>query len=142
MRRVCQCGKCVKGEFPHEVKGTVCYGPSVEATIAYLSTLQDIPFKRLTDLMDNLFGIKMSQGTISNILIRMRKKAQSIHETIRRSVASGQVVGADEKGITINGKNHWMWSFQTALATLAIRHTNCYKKQTKPIRRFMRFSSM
>lgn len=28
-----------------------------------------------------------------------------------------KVVGADESGVNINGKNHWMWTFQTDLAS-------------------------
>ncbi|MFR9668092.1 MAG: IS66 family transposase [Rikenellaceae bacterium] len=117
MRRKCSCGKCVKGEFPKEVSGTVCFGRNIDATVAYLSTLQNIPFARLTHLMEVLFGVKMSQGSISNILKRMRKKAQLPLEMIRRSVEQSAVVGADESGATIDGKNHWMWTFQTELAS-------------------------
>ena len=116
----CKCGHNVKGEFPKEVTGTVCYGPIVEATISYLNSLQDIPFKRLTDLMHNLFGLSMSQGTISNILTRMRKKAQFSYEKIRQEVEKGPVVGADESGINVNGKNNWMWTFQTEAATYLV----------------------
>lgn len=117
MKATCKCGHCVKGEFPKEVNGTVCYGPIIQSTVSYLSTLQDIPFKRLSDLMDNLFGVPMSQGTISNILTRMRKKAQMTYEKIRCEVEHAPVVGGDETGMNINGKNDWMWTFQTELAT-------------------------
>ena len=117
MKRTCTCGHCAKGEFPKEVIGTVCYGPIIESTVAYLSTLQTIPFKRLSELMENLFGVSMSQGTISNILNRMRKRAQESYEKIRHSVEQSSVVGADETGVTVDGNNHWVWSFQTKLAT-------------------------
>ncbi|MFR9647279.1 MAG: IS66 family transposase, partial [Rikenellaceae bacterium] len=117
MRRKCTCGKCVKGEFPKEVSGTVCFGLNIDATVAYLSTLQNVPFARLTHLMEVLFGVKMSQGSISNILKRMRRKAQLPYEIIRKTVEQSKVVGADESGAKIDGKNHWMWTFQTELAS-------------------------
>ena len=117
MRRKCTCGKCVKGEFPKEVSGTVCFGRNIDATVAYLSTLQNVPFARLTHLMEVLFGVKMSQGSISNILKRMRKKAQFPYEMIRKTVEQSKVVGADESGAKVDGKNHWMWTFQTELAS-------------------------
>lgn len=120
MKATCKCGHCVKGEFPQEVNGTVCYGPIIQATVSYLSTLQDIPFKRLSDLMDNLFGVPMSPGTIANILTRMRKKAQMPYEKIRHEVEHASVVGGDETGMNINGKNNWMWTFQTELATYLV----------------------
>ncbi len=117
MRRKCTCGKCAKGEFPNEVSGTVCFGRNIDATVAYLSTLQNVPFKRLTHLMEFLFGVKMSQGSISNILKRMREKADVPYEIIRKTIEQSAVVGADESGAKVNGKNHWMWTFQAEMAS-------------------------
>ena len=128
MRRKCTCGKCVKGEFPKEVSGTVCFGRNIDATVAYLSTLQNVPFARLTHLMEVLFGVKMSQGSISNILKRMRKRAQLPYEMIRKTIEQSSVVGADESGAKIDGKNHWMWTFQTDMASyLAIDKSHAGK---------------
>ena len=116
MQRKCTCGKCVKGEFPKEVSGRVCFSPRIDATVSYLSAQQTIPFARLTHMMRSLFGVTMSGGTISNILKRMRKRAQHSYEQIRKVVEQSAVVGADESGVNINGKNHWMWTFQTEMA--------------------------
>ncbi|MFR9529509.1 MAG: transposase, partial [Rikenellaceae bacterium] len=114
-----------RGEFPKEVSGAVCFGHNIDATVAYLSTLQNVPFARLTHLMEVLFGVKMSQGSISNILKRMRKRAQLPYEMIRKSVEQSKVVGADESGAKIDGKNHWMWTFQTDMASyLAINKSH------------------
>ena len=47
---------------------------------------------------------------------------------IRRSVEKSAVVGADESGAKIIGKNHWMWTFQTELASyLAIDKSHAGK---------------
>lgn len=117
MEGVCSCGGHVKGEFPKEATAPVCYGPNIHATVAYLSTLQNLPFKRLKEAMRTLFNVNMSEGTISNILGRMRRYAAKGHEAIRRDMLNTKVVGADESGVKINGELYWMWVFQTAVAS-------------------------
>lgn len=82
-----------------------------------MSTLQSIPFKRMVDILNNVFGLQMSQGTVSNILQRMRKKAAKEMDAIREGIGQAQVVGADETGVRINGQQHWVWTFQTDALT-------------------------
>lgn len=118
MGATCKCGKKVLGKFPAEAKAAVCYGPNVEAAVAYLDTIHAVPFKRITEIMEYLFGIHMSQGTVSNILRDMRKKSKYGCEAIRRGIEIGTgVTGADETGLKVNGEGMWMWVFQTDLLT-------------------------
>jgi len=119
------CGKCgheVKGIFPDHATGTVCFGENIQALVAYLSTLQAIPMKRLAGFMESVCGIPMSTGSVSNILNYMRKKAKKPYEEIRKVVEHSKVAGADETGVRVCGKNQWMWTFQTDMVTfLAVR---------------------
>lgn len=117
MESVCTCGCHCRGEFPQQVTAPVSYGPNIHAAVGYLSTFQVIPFKRLADAMFHLFGVRMSQGTVSNILNRMKKASAGAYDEIRKEVQCSKVAGADETGVKINGKGKWMWTFQTALAT-------------------------
>lgn len=97
------------------------YGANVHALVGYMSTLQSIPFKRMVDILNNVFGLQMSQGTVSNILQRMRKKAEKEKDAIRAEIERAEVVGADEASVKINGKQHWVWTFQTdALTYMAV----------------------
>lgn len=121
MECTCQCGCHCRGEFPQEATAPVSYGANVHALVGYMSTLQSIPFKRMVDILNNVFGLQMSQGTVSNILQRMRKKAEKGMEAIRTSIETEEVVGADETGVRINGEQHWVWTFQTeALTYMAV----------------------
>ncbi|MCM1311037.1 MAG: IS66 family transposase [Bacteroides sp.] len=117
MEGTCQCGHCCKGDFPQEATAPVSYGPNVHALVGYMSTLQSIPFKRMVDILNNVFGLQMSQGTVSNILQRMRKKAAEEMQIVREGIENSAVVGADETGIKINGEQHWVWTFQTDALT-------------------------
>jgi transposase-like protein len=102
----------------------VSYGVNILALVAYLSTLQFIPFKRLTDILKDLYGVLISQGSISNILNRMRKQSQVGYEAIKKRITKAPVVGADETGENVNGKLQWMWTFQNKVATFIFQHTS------------------
>jgi transposase/regulator of replication initiation timing len=124
MSKICTCGKCTRGSFPDEINPGVSYGANLHAVVAYLNVVQDIPFKRLTDTIRDLYGLEMSQGSISNILNRMRKQSKPAYEIIRERIAQSPVIGADETGEQLNGKLHWMWVFQNTLLTYIFQHSS------------------
>jgi transposase len=122
VEKKCTCGKCNRGTFPAHVKSGVSYGVNLHAVAGYLSTVQHIPFKRLTGTLEDLYGIKISQGSVSNILNRMRKQSNPGYEAIRQVIEKSPVVGADETGEHLNGSLHWMWTFQNELVTYIFQH--------------------
>lgn len=117
MQVKCACGHCCKGKFPDRVNAPTSFGPNVTALVSYLSTYQNVPFKRLTHLLETIFGLHVSEGTVSNMLNYMRKFSKTPYEMIRKKVASGKVAGADETGVNVNGRNSWLWTFQNTVAT-------------------------
>ena len=117
MQVKCTCGHCSKGQFPETVNAPVSYGPNITALVSYLSTYQNVPFKNLTSLLETIFGLHISEGSVSNMLNSMRKFSKTPYEMIRKKVAGGKVAGADETGINVGGKNNWLWAFQNDVAT-------------------------
>lgn len=117
MQVKCTCGHCCKGQFPENVNAPVSYGPNIMAMTSYLSTYQNVPFKRLTHLYETIFGLHISEGSVSNMLNAMRKLSKTPYEIIRQKVAGGKVAGADESGVNVGGKNNWLWTFQNEVAT-------------------------
>ena len=117
MQVKCTCGHCCKGQFPENVNAPVSYGPNIMAMTSYLSTYQNVPFKRLMHLYETIFGLHISEGSVSNMLNAMRKLSKTPYEMIRQKVAGGKVAGADETGINVGGKNNWLWTFQNEVAT-------------------------
>ncbi|RHJ74658.1 IS66 family transposase [Parabacteroides sp. AM08-6] len=99
------------------MKPGVSYGVNIHALVAYLSTAQHIPFKRLVEVLNDFYGLKMSQGSVSNILNRMRKQGLSRYDEIKQEILSSPVIGADETGMRLDKKLYWMWVFQNELAT-------------------------
>jgi len=113
-------GNIIKGEFPNGVNSYVSYGPNLQAFITYLNTYMNIPFNKLGELIKAMFGISIDNGTISNILNKMRKLSKKPYDNIREAVAKSKVAGGDESGVNVNGENHWLWTFQSVLATYLV----------------------
>lgn len=117
MEKRCTCGHRNRSTFPDHVKPGVSYGVNIHALVAYLSTAQHIPFKRMVEILYDFYGLRMSQGSVSNILNRMRKQGLTKYNEIKQEICSSPVVGADETGMRLNKKLYWMWVFQNELST-------------------------
>ena len=120
----CACGHCTSSKFPTHVTTGVSYGVNIQALVTYLNVCQHIAFKRLRETLANFYGLSISDGTISNILNRMRKKAEPAYEVIHQMIENSAVVGADETGCKVNGELQWMWTFQNKLATFVYRNAS------------------
>ena len=123
-RCTCTCGKMVESEFPVGVDCPVRYGKNIEALIGYLSIRQYLPFKRLQEMLHDLFVIPISEGGLHCLLNRLASKGVDAYEMIRKSVLNSQVIGTDETGMKVNGKKHWFWTWQNKHATFIAASTN------------------
>jgi transposase len=115
--KTCSCGHCCQVEFPKEVRSRVSYGVNIRALVIYLSCIQYIPYKRMTEVLRDCFGVNLSQGTIDNILKDASTKSLGAYNEIRNGIEQSRVVGADETGENINGELYWMWVWQTQKLT-------------------------
>ena len=109
---ICQCGKNHTSSYPKEASAPISYGNSVESAIGYLSVGQYMPMQRIAEFFEQIFGIKISQGTISNKLASLTQKCMPFYEEIRNRIEKSEVIGADETGCVVNGKKWWMWTWQ------------------------------
>ena len=116
-RCTCSCGKIVESDFPDGVDWPVSYGRNMETLVGYLSVRQHLPFKRLQEMMHDLFGVSISEGGLHCLLNRLAKKGTDAYEMIRQFVINSSVIGTDETGMKVNGKTHWFWTWQSKLAT-------------------------
>lgn len=116
-KAVCNCGHETLAEYPANVEAPVSYGANVQSMVAYLSARQYIPVERITEFFASVLNLKISSGGVCYLLEKSRRKSAPHYEYIRQFVLGSPIVGADETGVNINGKNHWAWVFQTTLAT-------------------------
>src|SRR5215831_12104755 len=79
------CGKTVTAEPPADMPPGSPFGPGIVALVTYLHGCQMVSYARLAEMLDGLFGLKISEGAVANMLARAAKPfaecAQTIHET-------------------------------------------------------------
>ena len=135
----CTCGNIVESDFPVGVDAPVRYGKNIETLVGYLSVRQYLPFKRLQEMMRDIFSVPISEGGLHCLLNRLALKGIDGYEMIRQRVLKSGVIGTDETGIKINGKKHWFWTWQNKYATFIAasdnRGTNTIDENTKGISR-------
>lgn len=117
-----QCGKKHKGIFPEDIQTPVSFGENLRATLTYLTQYQFIPLKRTTELMQDLFGIKLSQGTIVNANQEAYEALEEVEEQIREELIGSEVVHFDETGMRVNKELQWLHSAGTDSCTLYTIH--------------------
>ena len=106
------CGHINTKERADLHKAKVYYGPRIEAMIGYLSVRQFLSVNRIAELMDQVFGISMSEGTIMNKLSSLADKCQSEYDGIIHQLFQSAWVGSDETSYRMNGKKQWIWTWQ------------------------------
>ena len=120
----CTCGNMVESDFPVGVESPVRYGKNIETLIGYLSVRQYLPFKRLQEMLNDIFAVQISEGGLHWLLNRLASKGVDAYEMIRQNVLHSRVIGTDETGIKINGKKNWFWTWQNKRATFIATSTN------------------
>jgi transposase len=120
----CSCGNMVESDFPVGVDSPVRYGRNIETLIGYLSVRQYLPFKRLQEMLNDIFAVQISEGGLHWLLNRLASKGVDAYEMIRQNVLHSQVIGTDETGVKINGKKHWFWTWQNNRATYIVTSPN------------------
>ena len=117
-----ECGKIHKASFPEGVSGVVSYGDNIQAMITYLNTYHLIPVKRTTELVKDIFGIDISQGTVIRSGNEAYEKLDPAEKRLKEEIIDSEVAGFDETGMRVTGKNHWMHVASTETCTVYSIH--------------------
>ena len=97
-QKVAKCPKCgteVQGEFEAFTKGWINYGPKITAFIALLNNRHDIPESRIKELFSDLFGQKISTGTVNNLMVTAADYCKPEWYSSREAVMNSDTVNAD-----------------------------------------------
>jgi transposase len=113
------CGAENMAEFPSDVTQPTQYGPRVGAQMVYFNQYHFIPMERTVEIMQDLYGQSISNGTVPAVNERVAEQVKSVHEDIRDYLTqTEEAVHFDETGVKISGKLHWLHSASTKTATL------------------------
>jgi len=95
------------------------FGRDLTALIVHLHVTQAIGFERLAQLLDEVFGIRISEGAIANLIARAQTPLATSAATIAAEVRASPVVASDETSARVKGQNWWQW---VLLSSTAIHH--------------------
>ena len=113
----CSCGQRHDSVFPPEVTETVQYGPNVRALGVHLTQGQMLPYARAAELISELYGLPVSPATLLAWVGEASAALQGTADMIAHQLHHAPVLCADESGLRVDGKLHWMHVAATATLT-------------------------
>lgn len=122
-----ECGHSTRADFPEEAKGPVQYGPNVKALATYLSGFQLLPMDRICMLMTDLFGVRISEGTLHNATEEAASVLKTVETSIRAALRSAASAHFDETGLRVNGTLNWL--HVTSTPNLTFYHMHSHRGQ-------------
>jgi transposase len=111
------CGKTHKAAFPLDVTAPAQYGNRMKAFIAILNVVCSVPMAKISQLVEDLFGVSINEGTIVSFSKQLADKLDVTDKIIQQLIFSSEVVNADETGIRINKKTSWLHNYSTPVYT-------------------------
>jgi transposase len=108
-QKVCpHCQNFTVASFPDWVRAPVQYGSSIGAIAVYLVEQQLLPWDRTCEVMEDLLGVAMSQGTLSSLIERCTRYLAPMEELTKQTLGLGRVLHQDETGLSVAGKRSWL----------------------------------
>lgn len=95
------------------------FGSGIVALIVHLHVTQAIGFARLAQMMAEVFGLRLSEGAIANILARAAPRLGAAAAAIAETVRQAAVIASDETSARVKGRTQWQW---VMLAAAAVHH--------------------
>ena len=117
-RRCVCCQATTAAGFPDGVRAPVSYGPRVKAVVVYLLARQHIPVERTREAMADLFGLRISTGTIDACYSEAGQRLKGFVAALVALLRTLPVLHADETTDRIGTVTVWMHVVSTASYTL------------------------
>ncbi len=107
--KVCPvCQQVTQADFPQEVRAPVQYGAAFGAIGVYLVQQHLLPYERACEVMQDLLGPTMSEGTLQTLVQRCAARLSPVEAQIKAALTQAEVLHQDETGLYVAGKRQWM----------------------------------
>ena len=118
------CHQTTTGIFPLGVRQPVQYGERIKAQMVYFIQQDHIPLERTAEIIEDLYGQPISEGTIVEACNEMSHQVEPVVEAIKSELK--KTIGTahfDETGGRITGKLWWFHVVCTGLITFYAIHS-------------------
>jgi transposase len=102
------CGQKVQAPFPAEVTNRVQYGSRLKGMMLYLMNDQLLPSERTCELVNDLLGISVSEGTLYNWLSDCFGQLEPFEIVLHDHLQTAEVAHFDETGLRVNQQLWWL----------------------------------
>lgn len=102
------CGQVNKGSFPPEAKTVVQYGPRIKSMMVYLMEGQLLPSNRVCEVLTDLLGVRVSEGTLYANREQCFEGLATIESEIEQAIKNSEVANFDETGLRVNKQLWWL----------------------------------
>ena len=107
--KICpSCGAESKGDFPAGVTHAVQYGAAVKTWAAYFTNQHHIPVERTAQIFDDLVHQPVSEATVLKASEELSVCIAPSTEAVKEQLRAAEVLHADESGLRVEGKLHWL----------------------------------
>jgi transposase len=107
------CQRATRAAFPQAVTAPVQYGPRVGATAVYLLIQQLLPWGRTCEVLADLLGVQLSEGTLARLIERTARPLAGVEEQIKAALIRAKVLHQEETGLYVNKRRAWMHGTST-----------------------------
>lgn len=117
----CQCcQQSYEAPVPAGLEPGSPFGSSIASVVSYLRYGHALSYQRLSQVMAELYGVRISEGAIANVLQRVHQRLAAPVEAIAERLRSARLVCSDETGARVNGQTQWEWVFQNEQVCLHV----------------------
>ena len=104
----CACGQLHQSSFPEGVTEIVQYGPNVRALAVHLTHGQLLPLARSAQLISQLFALNLSPAIVLAWIDEASQRLRPAVEHIGQALITVPVAHADESGLRVAARLHWL----------------------------------
>jgi len=115
LKKCTNCGARNKSKFPGYLIQEAQYGNNIKAFGVYLQNYHMIPYGRCAELIYDLTGHKLSEGSLANFQSKIYNQLGDFEENLKTLLLQSPVLNVDETGIRLNGDLNWMHVASTNL---------------------------
>jgi len=116
------CGQLNQGSFPAEASNIVQYGPRLKGMMVYLMAGQLLPSQRACEVLEEMMGVSVSEGTLYNSREQCFAALGPIEQEIHQALKTAEVVHFDETGMRVNQRLWWLHVASTHGLTYYFAH--------------------
>jgi transposase len=111
-RHYCKhCKKLVTAPYAPDQVPHGYLGPNALIHMAILKYHHALPGNKIVELFNEIFGMKVSEGAVSQALQRLGEWLKVETDEVLKAIRRSPHIHMDETGWKVNGKGHWLWAF-------------------------------